>query len=110
MRLPRSSTEWQNKFMQFLDRTYSGTSRGGTAACPCRKCLCMSHRTRAVLQIHVLSTGFAERFIMEGEGSADVVFHNEDAGPSDVQVHNDDPAAEMYKYRIMMKVHHMILE
>ena len=93
MRLPRSSTDWQNKFMQFLDRTYSGTSRGGTAACPCRKCLCMSHRTRAVLQIHVLSTGFAESFIMEGEGSADVVFHNEDAGPSDVQVHNDYPAA-----------------
>jgi hypothetical protein len=30
---------------------------------------------------------------MEGEGSADVVFHNEDAGPSDVQVHNDDLAA-----------------
>jgi hypothetical protein len=80
--LPRPSTKWQNNFRQFLDRTYSWTSRGGTAACPRRKCLCMSHRSRAVLQIHVLSNGFAEGFIMEGEGSSDVVFHNEDAGPS----------------------------
>jgi hypothetical protein len=79
MRLPRSSTEWQNNFRQFLDRTHSGISRGGTAACPCRKCLCMSHRSRVVLQIHVLSNGFAESFIMEGEGSSDVTFHNEDA-------------------------------
>jgi hypothetical protein len=47
-----------------------------------------------VLQIHVLSNGFAESFIMEGEGSSDVVFHNEDARPSDVQVHNDDPTSE----------------
>jgi hypothetical protein len=47
-----------------------------------------------VLQIHVLSNGFAESFIMEGEGSSDVVFHNEDARPSDVQVHNDDPTLE----------------
>jgi hypothetical protein len=46
-----------------------------------------------VLQIHVLSTGFAKSFIIEGEGSTDVVFHNEDAGPIDVQVHNDDLAA-----------------
>jgi hypothetical protein len=44
-----------------------------------------------VVQLHVLTNGFAESFIMEGEGSSDVVFQNEDAGPSNVQVHNDDP-------------------
>jgi hypothetical protein len=47
-----------------------------------------------MLQSYVLSRGFAEAFIKEGQGSADVVFHNDDAGPSDLQLHNDDnPAA-----------------
>ena len=94
MRLPRCSSEWKKKFPEFMDRTFSGTSSGGTAACPCTRCLCNAHKTRALLQSHVLLRGFAESFIMEGGGSGDVVFHNDDAGPSDVQVHNDDdPAA-----------------
>jgi hypothetical protein len=93
MRLSRSSTEWQNKFIQFMDSRYGGISRGGTAACPCRRCLCMAYRTRAVVQVHVLSSGFAESFIMEEEGSASVVLHNEDARPSGVRVHNDPPLA-----------------
>jgi hypothetical protein len=77
-----------------MDRTFIGTSSGGTAACLCPRCLGNAHKTQAMLHSHVLLIGFAEAFIKEGEGSADVVFHNDDAGPSDLQVHNDDnPAA-----------------
>jgi hypothetical protein len=91
MCLPRSSPEWQENFRQFLpDITFGGTSRGGTAACPCQRCVCMVYRSRSVVQIHLLARGFDEGFIREGEGS-DVGLHNEDAQPADVEVHNDAP-------------------
>jgi hypothetical protein len=92
MRLPRSSHEWMEKLQQFMDITFGGTLRGGTAACPCPRCVCMACRSRYVVQIHLLGRGFAESFIREGEGS-DVGLHNEDAQPADVEVHNDAPPA-----------------
>ena len=76
MHLPRSSPEWLEKFPQFLDITFGGTSTGGTAACPCSRCVCMVYRPRFVVQIHLLNRGFDESFIREGEGS-DVGLHNE---------------------------------
>jgi hypothetical protein len=60
MRLPRTSTEWQQKFRQFLDITFGGTSRGGTAPCPCPRCVCMSYRPQSEVQLHVLARGFAK--------------------------------------------------
>ena len=90
MRLPRSSPEWLEKFPQFLDITFGGTSTGGTAACPCPRCVCMVYRPRSVVQIHLLNRGFDESFIREGERS-DVVLHNEVMQPVDVEVHNDVP-------------------
>ena len=98
MRLPRSSPEWLEKFPQFLDITFGGTSTGGTAACPCPRCVCMVYRPRSVVQIHLLSRGFDESFIREGERS-DVVLHNEVMHPVDVEVHNDVPvAADVHVY------------
>ena len=90
MCLPRSSTDWQQKLRQFLDITFGGTSRGGTAPCPCPRCVCMSYRPQSEVQLHVLSRGFAESFINEGEGS-DVGLYNQDVHPADVEVHNDAP-------------------
>ena len=90
MRLPRSSIEWQENLQNFLDITFGGTSRGGTAACPCPRCVCMAYRPRLLVQLHLLHRGFDESFIREGEGS-DVGLHNEDARPTDVEVHNDAP-------------------
>ena len=98
MHLPRSSPEWLEKFPQFLDITFGGTSTGGTAACPCSRCVCMVYRPRSVVQIHLLNRGFDESFIREGEGS-DVGLHNEIVQPADVEVHNDIPvAADVHVY------------
>ena len=90
MHLPRSSPKWMEKLQQFMDITFGGTSRGGTAACPCPRCVCMAYRPRPLVQLHLLHRGFDESFIREGEGS-DVGLHNEDAPAADVEVHNDAP-------------------
>ena len=49
MRLPRSSIEWQENLQNFLDITFGGTSRGGTVACPCPRCVCMAYRPRPLV-------------------------------------------------------------
>jgi len=67
MRLDKASTEWQQGLTDYLDSTFGGSSKGGTAPCPCSACRSMSFRKRSDVQNHLLRKGFDESFIREQE-------------------------------------------
>jgi hypothetical protein len=45
MLLNKATNECQKGLMEFMKYTFEGTSRRGTAPCPCPKCCCMAYRT-----------------------------------------------------------------
>jgi hypothetical protein len=63
-----------------------------------------------MLQIHVLSTGFAESFIMDGKVQLMWYFTTKMQDLVMYKYTMTTQQQQMYKYRTMMKVHHMILE
>ena len=67
MRLDKASAEWQQGLTDYLDSTFGGSSKGGTAPCPCSACRSMSFRKRSDVQNHLLRKGFDESFIREQE-------------------------------------------
>jgi len=67
MRLDKASAEWQQGLTDYLDSTFGGSSKGGTAPCPCSACRSMSFRKRSDVQNHLLWKGFDESFIQEQE-------------------------------------------
>jgi len=67
MRLDKASAEWQQGLTDFLDSTFGGSSKGGTAPCPCSACRSMSFRKWSDVQKHLLRKGFDESFIREQE-------------------------------------------
>jgi len=67
MRLDKASAEWQQGLTDYLDSTFGGSSKGGTAPCPCSACRSMSFRKRSDVQNHLLRKGFDESFIQEQE-------------------------------------------
>jgi len=67
MRLDKASAEWQQGLIDYLDSTFGGSSKGGTAPCPCSACRSMSFRKRSDVQNHLLRKGFDESFIREQE-------------------------------------------
>jgi hypothetical protein len=68
MLLNTATVEWQKGLVQFMKSTFEGTSRGGTAPCPCPKYCCMAYRTRSEVPSHLLARGFDAKFI-QGEGN-----------------------------------------
>jgi hypothetical protein len=67
MHLDKASAEWQQGLTDYLDSTFGGSSKGGTAPCPCSTCRSMSFRKRSDVQKHLLRKGFDESFIREQE-------------------------------------------
>jgi hypothetical protein len=55
MLLDKATYEWQKGLMEFMKSTFEGTSRGGTAPCPCPKCCRMAYRTWSEVQSHLLA-------------------------------------------------------
>jgi hypothetical protein len=53
-----------------ITRIFENTigDRGGSAKCPCLRCVCVTYRLWSKVQIPLLSRGFVENFIREGEG------------------------------------------
>ena len=71
MRFDKASVEWQQGLTDYLDSTFGGSSKGGTAACPCAVCRSMAFRKRSDVQSHLLRKGFDEGFIREQESIFD---------------------------------------
>jgi hypothetical protein len=67
MRLDKASAEWQQGLTDYLDSTFGGSSKGGTAPCPCPKCRSSTFMKRLDVQKHLLRKGFDESFIREQE-------------------------------------------
>jgi hypothetical protein len=67
MRLDQTSAEWQQGLSEYLDRAFGGSSKGGTAPCPCSQCRSTSYRKFSDVQKHLLRRGFDEGFIREEE-------------------------------------------
>ncbi|XP_066316723.1 uncharacterized protein [Miscanthus floridulus] len=67
MRLDKASAEWQQGLTDYLDSTFGGSSKGGTAPCPCSACRSMSFRKRSDVQNHLLRKSFDGSFIREQE-------------------------------------------
>jgi len=75
MCLGKAIAEWQKGLEEFIETTFKGTSRGGTAPCPCSRCRTMSFRTKSEVQSHLISRGFDASFI---QGELDGVDSDED--------------------------------
>jgi hypothetical protein len=71
MRLDKASVEWQQGLTDYLDSTFGGSSKGGTAPCPCVVCRSMTFRKWSDVQKHLLRKGFDEGFIREQESICD---------------------------------------
>jgi hypothetical protein len=67
MQLNQATNDWQKGLVQFLETTFKGNSRGGTAPCPCSTCRSLVYITQSEIQRHLLSRGFDDSFI-KGEG------------------------------------------
>jgi hypothetical protein len=90
MRLNQATDDWQKGLVQFLETTFKGNSRGGTALCPCSTCRSSVYITQPEIQRHLLSRDFDDCFIKEGEGvghdSYDDNAYNDDAPGDDGSV------------------------
>lgn len=67
MRLDKASAEWQQGLTEYLDSTFGGSSKGGTAPCPRSACRSSTFIKRSDVQNHLLRKGFDESFIREQE-------------------------------------------
>jgi hypothetical protein len=83
MWLNQATDDWQKRLVQFLEITFKGNTRGGTAPCPCSTYRSSVYITRCEIQRNLLSRGFDDYFIKEGEGvghdSYDDNAYNDDA-------------------------------
>jgi hypothetical protein len=83
MWLNQATYDWQKGLVQFLETTFKGNSRGGTAPCPCSTCCSSVYIAQPEIQRHLLSRGFDDCFIKEVEGvgndSYDDNAYNDDA-------------------------------
>ncbi|KAL6637481.1 hypothetical protein ACP70R_025053 [Stipagrostis hirtigluma subsp. patula] len=85
MRSAKGSPQWLQGLREFLATTFGGTSRGGTAPCPCRRCRTMSYITQSEMQRHLVLRGFDESFIEEKASGED---------PDEFDACNDGPTGD----------------
>ena len=70
MRLSRHNPVWKEKFCNFINMTFAGTSRGGTVVCPCARCQCIESEVQSEVEKHLSYRGFAGCFIDDGRSSS----------------------------------------
>ena len=99
MRLPRHDPMWKEKFRDFINITFAGTSRGGTVVCPFTRCQCMVSEVQSKVSKHLRDRGFAESSIENGQSSSALGVNDPhhvlvNAGGGVEDVHNEGGAPD----------------